>query len=235
MFNQTKYTRVYHNIIANAKSRILEEEYIEKHHIIPKSLGGSNSEDNLVALTAREHFICHWLLTKMVLGEAKQKMVLALSFMQGRNKSQTKYTNKITARVYARIRQEVANICKANNQKRVVTEETKQKISDSLKGKARSNETKQKISTAHLGKTRSTEHRKSISTAKIGTKRSEETKQNMRKKHKPLSEETKRKMSESKKGRVPWNKGLTKETDLRVEQNGKAVSENRKGKKDGKL
>lgn len=39
--------------------------YYENHHIIPRSLNGSNSSENLVLLTAREHFICHWLLVKI--------------------------------------------------------------------------------------------------------------------------------------------------------------------------
>jgi hypothetical protein len=65
MYLQNKYTNWYFNIISNAQSRTISG-YTEKHHIIPKSLGGSNKKDNLVRLTAREHFICHWLLTKMV-------------------------------------------------------------------------------------------------------------------------------------------------------------------------
>lgn len=38
--------------------------YTETHHILPRCLGGDNSKDNLVKLTAREHFIAHLLLTK---------------------------------------------------------------------------------------------------------------------------------------------------------------------------
>ena len=40
--------------------------YYEKHHIVPRSMGGSNKKSNLVDLTAREHYVCHRLLTKMV-------------------------------------------------------------------------------------------------------------------------------------------------------------------------
>jgi len=59
-----KYSRWYKNITESARNRV-SDSYTEKHHILPWSLGGDNSADNLVALTAREHFICHWLLTKM--------------------------------------------------------------------------------------------------------------------------------------------------------------------------
>lgn len=38
--------------------------YYERHHAIPKWLGGADTKDNLVLLTAREHFIAHLLLWK---------------------------------------------------------------------------------------------------------------------------------------------------------------------------
>lgn len=64
MFHSNKYTKWYYNIVRGAKHRIIDG-YIEAHHIIPRCLGGSDSGDNLVRLTPREHFICHMLLTKM--------------------------------------------------------------------------------------------------------------------------------------------------------------------------
>lgn len=60
MYLQNKYTQCYYNIVNRAKARE-QLGYVEKHHIIPKSLGGKDTADNLVKLTAREHFICHWL------------------------------------------------------------------------------------------------------------------------------------------------------------------------------
>lgn len=39
--------------------------YIEFHHIVPKSFGGSNDESNLIPFTAREHFLTHYLLCKI--------------------------------------------------------------------------------------------------------------------------------------------------------------------------
>jgi len=67
MFNYSKYTTTYYNIINRAKLRTLADNtYYEKHHIIPKSLGGNNKKINLVHLTIKEHRLCHLLLTKMV-------------------------------------------------------------------------------------------------------------------------------------------------------------------------
>jgi hypothetical protein len=58
MYLQNKYTRWYYQIISQAQLRKVSNSiYYEYHHIIPKSLNGSNSVENLVHLTAREHFI----------------------------------------------------------------------------------------------------------------------------------------------------------------------------------
>jgi len=94
-----KYSKTYFAITSNAKKRITEG-YTELHHIIPQSMGGSNEKDNLVELTAREHFICHWLLVKMTEGDGRSKMLYALKGMKAENKYQQRYQTKITARVY---------------------------------------------------------------------------------------------------------------------------------------
>jgi len=58
------YQRIYNEIVDRAKVRELQG-YGEKHHIVPKCLGGSNEKENLVKLTAREHYICHKILAKI--------------------------------------------------------------------------------------------------------------------------------------------------------------------------
>jgi hypothetical protein len=70
-------------IIKRARSRTLSG-YYETHHIIPRCLGGDDNPDNLAVLTAREHFICHLLLPKMLQGEPKYKMLHAYFMMSGR-------------------------------------------------------------------------------------------------------------------------------------------------------
>lgn len=78
MYLDNKYTNWYYMIINGALDRALSKEiYTEKHHIIPKSLGGGNSKSNLVTLTAKEHFVCHLLLTKMLVGREKAFMEFA--------------------------------------------------------------------------------------------------------------------------------------------------------------
>ena len=39
--------------------------YTEIHHAIPKCMGGTDDETNLVCLTAREHYMAHVLLCKI--------------------------------------------------------------------------------------------------------------------------------------------------------------------------
>jgi hypothetical protein len=59
------YSRIYENLIFSAKNRKKPNCYCEKHHIVPKSMGGDDSKENLAILTAREHFLAHWLLKKI--------------------------------------------------------------------------------------------------------------------------------------------------------------------------
>jgi len=59
------YKKIYSNLISKAKERRKPDCYCENHHIIPKSHGGSDRKENLVYLTAREHFLAHWLLLKI--------------------------------------------------------------------------------------------------------------------------------------------------------------------------
>ena len=103
MFKENKYTKYYNLLTDRAKGRVLSE-YTERHHIIPQSLGGSNKKDNLVDLTAREHFICHWLLIKMTEGANRSKMIYALRGMKANNQYQARYSSYITSRVYEQYR-----------------------------------------------------------------------------------------------------------------------------------
>lgn len=60
------YQRTYDNLIETRRHRVLEKEvYYENHHVVMKSMGGTNEPRNLVKLTAREHFLAHWLLWRI--------------------------------------------------------------------------------------------------------------------------------------------------------------------------
>jgi len=78
-----RYLRGYYNLIkyAQNQNRSKETDYYERHHIIPRSFGGSDKPDNLVLLTAKEHYIAHYLLTKFTEGNMKRKAVYAFHMM----------------------------------------------------------------------------------------------------------------------------------------------------------
>ena len=60
------YKYLYENLIKSRKNKQkISGEYYEKHHIIPKCIGGTDSPNNIVYLTGREHYIAHWLLYRM--------------------------------------------------------------------------------------------------------------------------------------------------------------------------
>lgn len=135
MYLTNKYTRWYYNIISRASLRVNHHGYVEKHHIIPRSLGGTNNQSNLVKLTAREHFICHLLLPKMLEGSQRRSMWYA-SYLMIRGIRKKHYSP--TSRSYQLARK---NMIKANKERpgpmlgKTMPEETRSKISNTLKGR----------------------------------------------------------------------------------------------------
>ena len=101
-FKENKYSNWYFAIIEKAKTRTRDETYVEVHHIVPKSLGGTNTKLNLVELTAREHFVCHWLLTKIVEDpKDRSKMYAALRYMRAKSsKHSERYFPSASSRLY---------------------------------------------------------------------------------------------------------------------------------------
>jgi len=103
-FIHNKYLQWYNRIIANAQKRLIGDDvYTESHHIIPRSLGGNNAKSNIVDLLAREHFVCHLLLTKFTVGDQKRKMDHAAFMLTVSSKNQQRY--KITSRQYQILRE----------------------------------------------------------------------------------------------------------------------------------
>jgi transcription elongation factor Elf1 len=78
---KNKYAKWYGTLITNCKMRGKPTIYTESHHILPRSLGGTDVPDNLVNLTAREHFMAHLLLSKMYKGNSGIKMAQAIGAM----------------------------------------------------------------------------------------------------------------------------------------------------------
>ena len=91
----SKYKKLYFAIIDNRKANPLLNCYTENHHIIPDSMGGPNDAENMVRLSAREHFLCHYLLTKMIVPYTPDwyKMVKAFMIMKSASNNQERYFN----------------------------------------------------------------------------------------------------------------------------------------------
>ncbi len=183
-----KYKIWYDNIISRAQTRILSG-YAEMHHIIPRSLGGSDSTDNLVKLTAREHFVCHILLTKFTSGQERNKMIHAAILMKSANRYQERYFN---SRLYETVRIEYSRLRSIEQAGalnhfygKTHSEETRKRMSESKKksygngnhphiGMKRSEETRANISKSKAGKPTSRK-------GKPGTKWSDEHRSKMEK------------------------------------------------------
>lgn len=192
MFKENKYTNWYFKIISNSKKKTFRE-YTEQHHIIPKSLGGRNTNNNIVRLSAREHFICHWLLTKMVTGDHQKSMRYALRMMRKTKQHINRYETKITSRVFEKNRVMCNNLLKGRivsaqtrqrmsdaRRTRVITEETRKKLSKPRKKRGpMSEEIKKKIADANKGKVRSIETRQRMSKSAQGKPKSSEHRNNM--------------------------------------------------------
>lgn len=92
----------YNRIIEKRKTNPILEGYRERHHIIPKSLGGNNNKENLIYLTAKEHYICHLLLVRICQNNkiAYKKMLCALFKLGNCNKHYNSNTYKIYREEY---------------------------------------------------------------------------------------------------------------------------------------
>lgn len=176
IFIANKYTDLYFRIINNANSRV-SEGYTEKHHIIPKSTNGDNDSDNLVTLTAREHFLCHYLLTKMFEKDTKEyvSMVRAFYMMRAASKRHDRYMNsrlyETNKAAYSKIASE--RMSGENNPQwnRKWTDEEKAEHGAKIKGRVQPQHEKEKQIAAITGRTRdpfSDEWRDNLSKAGAG-------------------------------------------------------------------
>ena len=133
MFIDNKYTRWYYSIIRNSRNNT--DTYVERHHIIPKAIGGTNDFFNISILTPKQHFICHWLLTKMVEEKNRNKMLYAFWSMTRKNSN---HQRTITSAQYDVARKQVSKVRKGKSYEQIY-------------GVEKSKQIKQKISKVHKG------------------------------------------------------------------------------------
>lgn len=161
------YEEFINGILESRGRFICSDEYCERHHILPKCCNGTDDEDNLIDLFAREHFEAHRLLA--LENPDNEKLMYAWWMMShAKSKNQDRY--EVTAEEYEEARIEFGRAMSGElnpmygkrgennpNYGRHHSEEAKKKMSESLKGKMtgenapmygkhRSEETKRKIS-----------------------------------------------------------------------------------------
>lgn len=144
------YQKIYNDLVERGKPRELEG-YKERHHIVPKCLGGDDKSDNLVYLTAREHYIAHKLLVKIFPTNFKLKYAF---WMMCSMETTTQNRYKVSAYDYEYAKQLIA----------IRYPETRNKISDSLKKSYETGKRKK----WNLGKKMPKEFGEKISKAKKG-------------------------------------------------------------------
>lgn len=183
------YELHYKKLIEKALNRDLPKMvYTEKHHIIPKCLGGDNSKSNVVKLLPKEHYIAHMLLFNM--HPNNNQLAYAFWMMCNGNKPAERMY-RVSGKIYEEIRNKFIEIItnreptfKGNSH----SEKSKQKISNTKKGKpgtwigkTHSDESKQKMSNKRKGIIISNEVRLNMSKGMLGISKSKTHKENISK------------------------------------------------------
>lgn len=206
------YRRIYDSLIIRGLNRPRENGvYYERHHILPRCMGGGNNKENLVYLTAREHFVVHQLLVKIY--PKVHELVFAVHMMTVDNGG-----GRINNREYDWLKTRYSKATSDKFKGRKVSEETRKRMSEAAKlrmnrpeekervsrqntGRKHTEESKMKIGLSSKSRKRSEESIKKQSERMTGKKHSKETLEKIRKaaskrRGVPMSEDVKRKMSE---------------------------------------
>lgn len=175
------YRTHYLRLIEKASTRHKPAGYTERHHILPRCEGGGDETENLVYLTAREHYAAHLLLAKWK-GGVNWKAVKFMGELTGR----------VTSRMYSEARQIVVEMRSGENSEwfgkgylqtgelnhmfgKPTSEHQKQRAREA-NSKPKSEETKKKMSLAQTGKTASEETKKKMSEQRKGKRLTKEHK-----------------------------------------------------------
>lgn len=242
-----KYRQHYERLIVRAQGRTLAE-YTEKHHIIPKCLGGVNTKSNYARLTASEHYVAHQLLVKLFPNEPKliyaaNMMTLNAFGLRGsNNKSYSWLRKKFSIVVGNRSRgvvpsaETIAKMSESGKRK-IFSEEHRSNIAISGLNRKPSKETRDKMSASAKGKqhwlnkNHTEETKTKMSEGQLGKKRGPYKKDGRKKG--PLTEETKDKISKSNTGKSPSEESRAKmrEAKLGIKQTPEMIAKRVAGRK----
>ena len=176
------YSKIYDNLIQKGVNRELTSPlagYSERHHILPRCLGGTDVPSNRVRLTPEEHYVAHLLLVKM--HPTEYKLLWAVIRMVG-GSTNVKRTNKLYGWTRRRFieymrqpksdetRRRMSEYWTKHRREHPVTDEMRQRMRERNVGKKHSEETKKKMSEAHTGKPKSEAHKQKMSEQRKGRK-----------------------------------------------------------------
>lgn len=159
----TSYIEQYYSLIENRKRNPLPlDQYSEKHHIKPKSIYPdlAKDPDNIVRLTASEHFKCHYLLVKHyeATGEKRQyhQMLLAFNRFAGFSNIQDASPEELDemSRQFEELRQACSKRMSDLNKGRKRSSEFCRQVSIRVRQWKPSEATREKMRHSHLGKKR---------------------------------------------------------------------------------
>lgn len=165
------YKKVYDSLIDKGKKRGLDksklEGYFEKHHIVPKCLGGTNEKENLVLLTAREHIVAHELLQRIYPNNFKIATAMVAMLMGSKPTSERNgLVSSKQAAYYRKMFSELKKGTKGHSQ----TEETRKLISKINTGRKFTPEQRERHSAKMKQRIITEEWKKNISKGMLGKK-----------------------------------------------------------------
>ncbi len=201
------YQRIYDEIIDRGRTRGRPSGYFERHHIVPKSMGGTDDKSNIVNLTAREHFIAHWLLAKIHGGHQWASVSF---FKQNGNRYLNSRLYSIAKLRHAKVVSELQKGVPLTGDRLVKARMHCNKLSAAAKGKPIYGERRKRLiehckslSQENIGRTNTLEARAKMSASlKISEKAATQRKKiNAAKVGVPRSAETREKISSALRGR----------------------------------
>lgn len=204
------YKRIYNQLCNRALARRVSG-YVERHHVVPRCVGGTDSADNLVKLTAKEHFLAHLLLRKI--HPDVQGLVYAVWMMS------SKKGVRLNSRAFAKLREQVIEMQRA----KTISDEHKESLRLHATGRTKTQETKGKIGSSNSGKKRTPEMIETYKKAREGRTISAETREKMNaaKRGKPHSEERKAKIRASCIGKVQSEETRNKKRNAMIASHAK--------------
>lgn len=162
------YAAHYDRLIARARSRILVG-YRERHHVIPRCIGGGNETENLVYLTAGEHYVAHQLLVKIYPGD---RGITHAASMMANTRAGNKFYGWLRKRYADVIREEMTGKKRAPFSAEHRARMGATKIGNkNCVGRVMSAQTRSKMSATKTGRKLSQQHRAKLSVLLLGNKR----------------------------------------------------------------